>query len=144
MDSSDKKFVRFFRRCELKMVVMVYTGHPKGLGTGDRTLANPSKLALALDQGCTVVACHSGTSGPDDYPDMVPDFLAMIRKYPNLWGDTAALCSRARSKNFSRLLADEAAPKRFLVRHRFSVPAQHRVLSQHAGPAKHAPGATPG
>jgi hypothetical protein len=123
VDLSDKKFIRFFRRCaELKMVVMVHTGHPKGLGTGDPTLANPSKLALALDQGCTVVACHSGTSGPDDYPDMVPDFLAMIRKYPNLWGDTAALCSRARSKNFLRLLADEVAPKRFLYGTDFPFP----------------------
>ena len=123
IDPSDKGYTRFFRRCaELKMVVMSHTGHSKSLGTADPTLGNAAKLALALDQGCTVVACHSGTSGWEDCPDMVPDFLAMLRKYPKLWGDTAALCSRARSRNFLRLLADEVAPQRFLYGSDFPFP----------------------
>ena len=43
-------------------------------------LADPRKLELALDAGCTVVACHSGTGWLQDTPDMLPTFLAMVRK----------------------------------------------------------------
>ena len=46
---------------DLKMIVMVHTGHEHAAPIFIIELADPRKLELALDSGCTVVACHCGT-----------------------------------------------------------------------------------
>lgn len=115
VDLADKKHARFFRRCaELGIVVMVHTGHEHSAPVVDVELARPRKLEPALDEGCTVVACHCGTGWPGEKPDMLPEFLAMVRKYPRLWGDTAILGTAARAADVARLLDDEAATARLL------------------------------
>jgi predicted TIM-barrel fold metal-dependent hydrolase len=115
VDLSEKKHTGFLRRCAaLKMVVMVHTGHEHSAPIFDIRLADPQRLELALDSGCTVVACHCGTGRSTDRPDMLPSFLAMVRKYKNLWGDTAVLGSAGRERDFQRLLADPQAKQRLL------------------------------
>ena len=65
---ADKKHTRFFQRCAaLKTVVLVHTGHEHSSPIIDVGLANPRKLEPALDQGCTVVACHCGTGRQADF-----------------------------------------------------------------------------
>ena len=123
-DLSDKRCIPFFRRCaELKFVVMVHTGHEHSAPIINAGLANPRKLALALEEGCTVVACHCGTGWPTDPVDMLPDFLAMIRKHKNLWGDTSVLGSAGRVRDMSRLLAAGEAKDRLLHGSDFPFPA---------------------
>ena len=86
VDLIEKKHARFFRRCaDLKMVVMVHTGHEHAAPIFSIELADPRKLELALDVGCTVVACHCGTGRQQDRPDMLPGFLAMVRS-PRICG----------------------------------------------------------
>jgi predicted TIM-barrel fold metal-dependent hydrolase len=124
VDISEKKHARFFRRCaELKVIVMVHTGHEHSAPIFKIELADPRKLELALDSGCTVVACHCGTGRPQDRPDMLPGFLAMVRKHQNLWGDTAVLGSAGRVRDFQRLLADHPARDRLLHGSDFPFPA---------------------
>lgn len=124
VDLLEKKHAAFFRRCaELKVVVMVHTGHEHSAPIVSAGLANPRKLALPLEEGCTVVACHCGTGWPTDRPDMLPDFLAMVRKYKNLWGDTAVLGSPGRVRDVQRLLADGDAKERLLHGSDFPFPA---------------------
>ena len=124
VDLADKKHTAFFRRCaELKMIVMVHTGHEHSAPIFDIGLADPRKLELALDSGCTVVACHCGTGRSTDRPDMLPAFLAMIRKHENLWGDTAVIGSAGRASDFQRLLADPKAAERLLHGSDFPFPA---------------------
>lgn len=124
VDLAEKRYVPFFRRCaELKFIVMVHTGHEHSAPIISAALANPRKLALALEEGCTVVACHCGTGWPADPSDMLPDFLAMIRKYRNLWGDTSVLGSAGRVRDMSRLLADGEAKDRLLHGSDFPFPA---------------------
>ncbi len=124
VDISQKRYAPFFRRCaELKVVVMVHTGHEHSAPIVSAALANPRKLALALEEGCTVVACHCGTGWPTDPSDMLPDFLAMIGKYKNLWGDTSVLGSIGRVRDMSRLLASEEAKDRLLHGSDFPFPA---------------------
>ena len=102
VDIARPKHARFFRRCaEKKVVVMVHTGHEHAGPVIDADLARPEKLRLALDEGCTVVACHCGTGQPADRPDMLPEFLKMLRDYRtpgDLWGDTAILGGFRRSR----------------------------------------------
>jgi uncharacterized protein len=124
VDLADKKHTRFFQQCAaLKTVVLVHTGHEHSAPIINVGLAHPRKLELALDQGCTVVACHCGTGRPADRPDMLPDFLAMIRKHPNLWGDTAVLGGFGRARDFLRLRADKTACARLLHGSDFPFPA---------------------
>ncbi len=124
VDLADKKHTRFFQRCAtLKTVVMVHTGHEHSSPIVDAGLASPRKLALALDQGCTVVACHCGTGRPADRPEMLPDFLAMARKHKNLWGDTAVLCGFGRTRDFLRLLDEKDVRERLLHGSDFPFPA---------------------
>ena len=115
VDVSDKKHIPFFRKCaQCRVIVMVHTGHEHAAPVLNIGLASPLKLELALDQGCTVVACHCGSGFPRDKPDMLPDFLQMIRKHKNLWGDTAVLASLGRTRDFFRLLNDKLASDRLL------------------------------
>ncbi|MCP4782614.1 MAG: amidohydrolase family protein [Fuerstiella sp.] len=124
VDLSEKKHIPFFRRCaDLKVVVMVHTGHEHSAPIFSAALAHPRKLTLALETGCTVVACHCGTGWTTDKMDMLPGFLAMVRQYDNMWGDTAVLGSAGRVRDMSRLLADSVATDRLLHGSDFPFPA---------------------
>ncbi len=102
---ADGKHTRFFRRCcDLNIVVLVHTGHEHSAPVIDKSLAAPRRLELALDQGCTVVACHAGTGWVTDTPDQLPEFVSLLKRYPNLWGDTAVLGTAGRVRDFGRLL----------------------------------------
>jgi predicted TIM-barrel fold metal-dependent hydrolase len=124
VDLADRKHTAFFRRCaDLKVAVMVHTGHEHSAPAVNTALGDPRKLELALDSGCTVVACHCGTGWPQDHPDMLPDFLSMAGRYKNLWGDTAVLGSAGRVADFRRLLADQEVSARLLHGSDFPFPA---------------------
>lgn len=131
---ADRKHGRFFRRCaELDMVVMVHTGHEHSAPVIDRDLANPCRLEFALDQGCTVVACHAGTGWPNDTPDQLPEFLALARRYPKLWGDTAVLGSLGRVRDFLRLLDEPFIRERLLHGSDFPFPVTPRAFADRIG-----------
>jgi hypothetical protein len=115
VDVADPRHRRFFKRCaDLGMVVMVHTGHEHSAPVIDIGLAGPRKLIPALDQGCTVVACHSGTGWGNDRPKFLPDFLALVQRFPRLWGDTAVLGTPGRVRDFALLLKDKVATARLL------------------------------
>lgn len=137
VDLAEKRYAKFFRRCaELKTIVMVHTGHEHSAPIESALLASPLKLAQALEEGCTVIACHCGTGWPTDRPDMLPDFLAMIRKYENLWGDTSVLGSAGRVRDMGRLLADDAAKPRLLHGSDFPFPAEPIAFAKTLGLAR--------
>ncbi|MBI1899816.1 MAG: amidohydrolase family protein [Planctomycetia bacterium] len=127
VDIAERKHRGFFRRCaEKKVLVMVHTGHEHSAPVVDIELARPEKLRPALDEGCTVVACHSGTGREHDRPDMLQEFFRLLRDYEkqgNLWGDTAVLGSYGRTRDFARLLADDLAKSRLLHGSDFPFPA---------------------
>ncbi len=137
VDLADKKHTAFFRRCAaLKMIVLVHTGHEHSAPVVDVRLADPQKLALALAEGCTVVACHCGSGWWRDRPDMLPDFLRMLRQHENLWGDTSILGSAGRVRDFHRLLGDREAPARLLHGSDFPFPAFPLVFAGAVGVQK--------
>jgi predicted TIM-barrel fold metal-dependent hydrolase len=137
VDPGDKKHTRFFRRCaELKVMVMVHTGHEHSSPIVDIGLASPLRLELALDEGCTVVACHCGTGRPADRPDMLPDFLAMAQKYENLWGETAVLGGFGRDKDFLRLLDQKPILDRLLHGSDFPFPSLPMLFKDRLGSDK--------
>ncbi len=123
VDVAERKHAKFFARCaELGIIVMVHTGHEHSAPVIDIGFSDPRRLRLALEEGCTVVACHCGTGRPDDEPDFLPGFVEMARTYERLWGDTAILGVRAR--DVARLLAEEDVVPRLLHGSDFPFPAQ--------------------
>jgi hypothetical protein len=134
VEIADRRHRRFFKRCaDLGMVVMVHTGHEHSAPVIDIGLAGPRKLVPALDQGCTVVACHCGTGWGNDRPKYLPDFLALLRKYPRLWGDTAVLGTPGRVRDFGLLLKDKMAAARLLHGSDFPFPCSPGAFSARIG-----------
>lgn len=66
---------------------------------------------------------------------MLPDFLAMIRKYDHLWGDTSVLGSAGRADDVVRLLADAGAHERLLHGSDFPFPAAPEAFASVLGEA---------
>ena len=61
-------------------------------------------LVTALEEGCTVVAAHAGMSAFFDDEDFFPQLLELVRRYPNLYCDTAILADKFRWRNLPLLL----------------------------------------
>lgn len=136
VDVALPKHKKFFRLAsDLKLTVLVHTGHEHSAPVIDKTLAGPNKLRLALDEGCTVVACHSGTGWQTDSPDQLPQFLELLPKYPNLYGDTAVLGTPGRVRDFDRLLKDPLAIERLLHGSDFPFPVMPEAFVNQIGPA---------
>jgi len=116
VDLMEPRFKPFFRRCaDLRMIVMVHTGHEHSAPVISKDFAAPTQLVLALDQGCTVVACHAGSGWETDEPDQLPQFIDLQRRYPQqLWGDTAVLGTAGRVRDFGRLLKADHVRDRLL------------------------------
>ena len=131
---ADKRHTRFFRRCaERHVLLIVHSGHEHAVPVLDNKLGHPRKLELALDQGCTVVACHCGTNYPKEYPKTLPEYLKMLREYPNLYGDSAALARFNKLDDFRRLLADDLARRRLVHGSDFPVPCQPWAFTRDVG-----------
>jgi len=64
---------------------------------------------------------------------MLPDFLLMLHKHGNLWGDTAVLGSAGRVRDFLRLLADQGAADRLLHGSDFPFPSFPLVFATALG-----------
>ncbi|MHC4401572.1 MAG: amidohydrolase family protein [Planctomycetota bacterium] len=123
IDLADKRHTEFFLRCaERNVVLIIHTGCEHTIPVLDNRLGHPGKLELALDQGCTVVACHCATNLPWENPKTLPEYLKLLRKYPNLWGDTAGLSWLVRSGDFRRLRRDDLAVERLVHGSDFPVP----------------------
>lgn len=99
VNPGDPKFRAFYRRCaENGMRIMVHTGAEHSAPIASHTLGDPRFLRLALDEGCTVIAAHTGTRALFDPPaeDHFPDLVALAAEYPRLYADTAVLGSQFR------------------------------------------------
>jgi predicted TIM-barrel fold metal-dependent hydrolase len=130
VDVSDRKHDKFFRRCaDLGMVVLVHTGHEHSAPVIHPDLANPKRLQRALELGCTVVAAHAGSGRTTDKPDQLPEFLDLLKRYKNLWGDTSVLGTALRVRDFYRLLDHASARDRLLHGSDFPFPIAPRMFS---------------
>ena len=108
IDCSDKRYEKFWRRmAEARLPLLAHTGGELSVPVIDKALADPAVLTLPLECGVTVIAAHCGTSSLLLDPDYTGRFLEMLKRYPNLYGDSSALNTPFRSKHYSRLIAPE-------------------------------------
>jgi hypothetical protein len=66
--------------------------------------SDPLRLAPALEEGCTVIASHSGFGSLVDPVDFFPKLPQLARRFPNFYCDTAALAVTFRFRNIPSLL----------------------------------------
>ena len=92
IDPADRNHIPFYRKlAELGLPLLSHTGIELVLPTVQQSLGKISRLRLPLEEGVTVIAAHGGSSGLVWSHHTQDDYLAMLRAYPNFYGDTAAL-----------------------------------------------------
>ncbi|HUG81992.1 MAG TPA: amidohydrolase family protein [Bryobacterales bacterium] len=105
VDPGEDRFRPFYRRCaETGIIVMVHTGMEHAAETVGDSYSNPTRLAAALEEGCTVVAAHTGTAAFFDKESFFPHMISMLDRFPRLYYDTSIMASMFRWRTLPRLL----------------------------------------
>lgn len=131
VNPGDPKFREFYRKCAAKgMRIMVHTGAEHSAPIASKTLGDPRFLELALEEGCTVIAAHTGTRAFFNPPveDHFPDFVALATKHPRLYGDTAVLGSQFRWRCIPDIVRTPSALPRILHASDWPFPANALVF----------------
>ncbi|MHB8520920.1 MAG: amidohydrolase family protein [Limisphaerales bacterium] len=105
VDPAEARFRPFYRRgAEKKVIVMVHTGTEHAAETVGVEFCDPQRLIPALEEGCIVIAAHAGMGDFRDQEDFFPNLVGLMRRFSNLYCDTAVLASMFRWRNVPRLL----------------------------------------
>jgi len=92
IDPADRRHLPFYQKmAELGLPLLCHTGFEFALPAIHQAYGNLERLRPALEQGVTVIAAHSGSSGIFINPQALTRFERMLCRYPKLYCDTAAL-----------------------------------------------------
>jgi predicted TIM-barrel fold metal-dependent hydrolase len=108
VDPAEARFRPFYRRCaDKRIIVMFHTGveHAAAETVGTE-FSDPRRLVPALEEGCTVIASHSGFGSLVDSENFFPALPDLVRRFPNLYCDTAALALTFRYRALPSLLEE--------------------------------------
>lgn len=119
VDPAEDRFRPFYRRvAEVGVVLMVHTGSEHASEVANEKLTDPAGLVTALEEGCTVVAAHSGMgSFLDPVPfreDYLRSLVALAIRFPLLYADTAVLASMMRWRSIPQLLDEPILLERLI------------------------------
>ncbi len=92
IDWNHPRYTRFLERmAEAGLILLAHTGSERTLPVLAPRLESPRVLTRPLEIGVTCIAAHCATGIPLLDPDYFREFVAMLRRYPNLYGDNSAL-----------------------------------------------------
>ena len=129
VDPAEARFRPFYRRCaENRILVMFHTGTEHAAETVGNQFSDPLRLVPALEEGCTVIASHSGFGSLIDKEDFFPNLLPLVRRFPNFYCDTAALAITFRFRSLPSLLQEPEILERTLHASDFPFPASPMVF----------------
>jgi hypothetical protein len=131
IDPSDKRYGPFWERmAEAGLPLLAHTGGEHTVPIVNPAFADPKLLRLPLECGVAVIAAHCGTKSGAFDRDYFDDWVAMLREFPNLYGDISALVSLNRCGHLFDCLRPAAAG-RILHGSDFPVPVLgHRMWLQ--------------
>jgi len=131
IDFSETRFRPFWERmAEAGLPLLAHTGGEHTVPVINAALADPRLLRFPLECGVTVIAAHCATKSGALDPDHFDAWVAMLREFPNLYGDISAMISLNRCGHLRDCLPDEIAP-RILHGSDFPVPVLgHRLWLQ--------------
>lgn len=137
INPADKQIAPFYdKMAGLKIPLLSHTGYEHALRAHDQTLGDPARLQLPLDRGVTVIAAHAGASGDGHPVEYFDNFLLMLHKHPNLYGDISALTWTNRSKYLRRMLREPHIFDKMLQGSDYPVPVVPAVFARELGLAK--------
>lgn len=91
IDCSDKRYTRFWERMAgAGLPLLAHTGGEYTLQVVNPAYSDPKRLELPLQCGVKVIAAHCATRSGLTDPQYFHDFVRMLDRYPNLWGDNSA------------------------------------------------------
>ena len=119
VDPANPRFRPWYQHvADRRVILMLHTGSEHASEVSDHTLTDPVRLRPALEEGCTVVAAHSGMgSFLDPRPfreDYFRNLVDLAARFPRLYCDTAVLTSLFRWTNVPRLLAEPVLVDRLI------------------------------
>ena len=128
IDTSDRRYIPFWQKmAEARLPVLAHTGGEHTVPVVNKKFADPRLLRTPLECGVTVIAAHCGTSSGAFDRDYFDDWAAMLREFPNLYGDISALVSLNRCAHLNDCRRREIEP-RILQGSDFPVPVLgHRL-----------------
>jgi len=131
IDFSDTRFRPFWERmAESGLPLLAHTGGEHTVPVINAALADPRLLRFPLECGVTVIAAHCATKSGVFDPDHFDAWAAMLREFPNLYGDVSAMVALNRCGHLRDCLRDDIAP-RILHGSDFPVPVLgHRMWLQ--------------
>lgn len=113
----------FFRKlAALGLPLLSHTGMEYNLTPLAQPWGSPTLLRTALDEGVTVIAAHGGGADLCTRGRYYRPFLELLRTYPNLYADTAALTLPPRAPYLTRLLHEEGIMDRLVHGSDFPLP----------------------
>ncbi|MBI3038308.1 amidohydrolase family protein [bacterium] len=107
IDPGDKRSEAIFEILEhFKIPLIVHSGGEHTVTNIRPKFGDPRLFRRALRRGCNVIFAHCGTSSGFLDFNWLNDFAALVKEFPNAWGDTSALCSLGRTRWIGGLLSD--------------------------------------
>ena len=96
---------------EARLPLLAHTGGEHTVPVINAALADPKLLRTPLECGVTVIAAHCGTSSGAFDRDYFDAWVAMLREFPNLYGDISAMVSLNRCGHLRDCLRAEIEPR---------------------------------
>lgn len=112
IDPSDRRYIPFWTRmAEAGLPLLAHTGGEHTVPIVNKKFADPKLLLTPLQCGVTVIAAHCGTSSGLFDIDYFEDWVAMLREFPNFYGDISALVSLNRCRHLKDCRRPEIEPR---------------------------------
>lgn len=133
IDWNERRYRPFLARmAEAGLILLAHTGSERTMPVLRPDLATPRMLTQALEVGVTCIAAHCGTGMFALDPDYFDEFVAMTRRFPNLYGDNSALAGlslRFRPSQLRRIREDAELAARILYGSDLPVPPSGLVMA---------------
>jgi predicted TIM-barrel fold metal-dependent hydrolase len=114
-EPDDPACLPFYRLlAELGLPLLTHMGPEHTLPGANASANDPARLRPALELGVTVIGAHCGARLYLHERDRFPEWVALTRQYPNLYGDTSAFCVPTRAGPLRRLLSEPALQARLI------------------------------
>jgi len=112
IDLSDRRYIPFWKKmADAHLPLLAHTGGEHTVPVVNKKFADPSLLRTPLECGVTVIAAHCGTRSGLFDRDYFDDWVAMLREFPNLYGDISAMVSLNRCAHLRDCLRPEIEPR---------------------------------
>ncbi|AWV90257.1 amidohydrolase family protein [Bradymonas sediminis] len=133
-DPANPAYKPFWRRmAALNIPLLTHSSFEHTIPVIKQLYGRPERLRNALEAGVTVISAHCASAGVAHIHEDFGTWLAMIREFPNLYGDISAMASMARFPYIKKVLNDDLARERVLLGSDFPIPISPWLFAREIG-----------